>query len=69
LFTQFFRSDSVDVRAQNGWGLGLSIVRKMVEAQGGEIDFRSKLGEGSRFMFTLLLSDDAPASTKAVDEN
>ncbi len=57
LFTQFFRSDSADVRAQNGWGLGLSIVRKMVEAQGGEIDFRSKLGQGSMFTFTLPLTE------------
>ncbi len=56
LFTQFFRSDNADVRAQNGWGLGLSIVRKMVEAQGGEIGFDSKLGQGSVFTFTVPLA-------------
>lgn len=56
LFTQFFRSDSADVRAQNGWGLGLSIVRKMVEAQNGEIGFESVLGQGSTFTFTIPLA-------------
>jgi signal transduction histidine kinase len=56
LFSQFFRSDNADIRAQNGWGLGLSIVRRMVEAQGGEVSFVSQLGEGSTFSFTLPLS-------------
>ena len=56
LFTQFFRSDNADVRAQNGWGLGLSIVRKMIEAQNGEIGFESVLGQGSTFTFTIPLA-------------
>lgn len=53
LFTQFFRSDSAVVREQTGWGLGLSIVKKLVEAQGGEVDFSSVVGAGSTFTFTV----------------
>ncbi len=53
LFTQFFRSEQPEVRSQTGWGLGLSIVKRLVEAQGGSIDCQSKLGEGSTFTFTL----------------
>lgn len=53
LFTQFFRAEDEAVREQTGWGLGLSIVKKMVEAQGGEIWFKSSLGEGSTFAFTV----------------
>ncbi len=53
LFTQFFRAEHESVREQAGWGLGLSIVKKMVEAQGGEIWFHSTLGEGSTFAFTI----------------
>lgn len=53
LFTQFFRAEDEEVREQAGWGLGLSIVKKMVEAQGGEIWFKSTLGEGSTFAFTV----------------
>jgi signal transduction histidine kinase len=53
LFTQFFRAEDEAVREQAGWGLGLSIVKKMVEAQGGDIWFNSTLGEGSTFAFTV----------------
>lgn len=58
LFTQFFRSDSEEVRAQTGWGLGLSIVKKIVEAQGGEISCQSELGKGSSFTFTVPLATE-----------
>jgi signal transduction histidine kinase len=53
LFTQFFRAEDEAVRQQAGWGLGLSIAKNMVEAQGGEISFKSALGEGSTFAFTI----------------
>ncbi len=57
LFTQFFRASDQDVRDQVGWGLGLSIVKSMVEAQGGEIMFESVHGEGSTFAFTVPLAE------------
>ncbi len=56
LFSQFFRAEDTVVREQPGWGLGLSIVRRMVEAQDGEISFESKLGEGSIFTFSIPLA-------------
>jgi signal transduction histidine kinase len=56
LFTQFFRAEDKAVREQPGWGLGLSIVRRMVEAQDGEITFESELGAGSTFTFTIPLA-------------
>lgn len=53
LFSQFFRSEDPDVREQQGWGLGLSVTRLLVESMGGEISFRSELKKGSTFWFTL----------------
>ncbi len=62
LFTQFFRAETREVRAQQGWGLGLSIVKKMIEAQGGEIGFKSQLGKGSQFIFTVPLAENGVSS-------
>jgi signal transduction histidine kinase len=58
LFSQFFRAEDQLVREQQGWGLGLSIVKKLVEAQGGEVDFTSELGAGSTFSFTVPLAEE-----------
>ncbi len=62
LFTQFFRAESHEVREQSGWGLGLSIVRKMIEAQNGEIGFESELGKGSTFTFSVPFATDTEGS-------
>jgi signal transduction histidine kinase len=57
LFTLFFRSDEGMVRQHQGWGLGLAVARKMVEAQGGELTFESELNQGSVFSFTVPLAE------------
>ena len=56
LFEHFFRSEDADVRQQKGTGIGLSIVRYIVEAHGGEIRADSTRGLGTRFIVTLPLT-------------
>lgn len=50
LFTEFTRLDTV--RAQ-GHGLGLSIVRRIMDKLGGQFGVESTIGQGSVFYFTL----------------
>ncbi len=51
LFEQFFRVPGQD--KHSGAGLGLSIVKELVESQGGTVISQSQEGKGSRFSFTL----------------
>lgn len=55
LFTQFFRANDDLVREQSGWGLGLYLVKKLIETQGGSIGCHSVPGQGTTFTFTLPL--------------
>jgi signal transduction histidine kinase len=36
-----------------GQGLGLAVVKRLVEAQGGSISFESKVGVGTKFLIKL----------------
>jgi histidine kinase len=58
LFKRFFRVDKSRSRASGGSGIGLTIARHFIEAQGGQIWAASEgLGEGATFTFTLPLTD------------
>ncbi len=53
LFTKFFRSENAIHMAPNGSGLGLFIVKNIVERHGGTVAVESTEGTGSRFMIRL----------------
>ena len=53
LFERFYRVDQSRSREQGGSGLGLSIVKHIIEAHNETILLKSTYGEGSEFSFTL----------------
>jgi len=55
IFDKFYRGQSQRYRVQ-GTGMGLAIVKAIVEAHGGRIDVTSQLGHGSVFSFGLPLA-------------
>jgi two-component system sensor histidine kinase KdpD len=64
IFDKFYRGQSQRYRVQ-GTGMGLSIVKAIMEAHGGRIEVTSQLGQGSVFSFGLPLA--LPASRAATN--
>ena len=53
IFEKFQQANHETSSLYGGTGLGLAIAKQLVEKQGGTIDVKSKIGEGSTFSFTL----------------
>jgi two-component system sensor histidine kinase BaeS len=54
VFERFYRGDSARSRDTGGCGLGLSIVKAIVEAHGGRVSAESAFGEGSVFTIRMM---------------
>lgn len=53
IWEEFYRTTQAKSMGEHGTGLGLPIVRGIVETYGGTIDVESELGQGTTFTFTL----------------
>jgi len=67
IFDRLYQVGDVrDARSrEQGLGLGLNIVKSIVEAHGGEVSVESEVGKGSTFSFTLPLADVKARSEEA----
>lgn len=57
LFSAFTQEDTSVTRGHGGIGMGLAITKELVSMMGGEITFRSRLGGGTRFGFSMDLDN------------
>jgi signal transduction histidine kinase len=53
VFTEFFREKRPETRDLEGSGLGLSIVKRLVDRAGGRLELMSEEGRGSTFSVLL----------------
>jgi two-component system sensor histidine kinase SenX3 len=67
IFERFYRVDKARSRGTGGTGLGLAIVRHVATNHGGEVNVRSREGEGSTF--TLRLPRVRPDASATIEVN
>ena len=53
VFDRFYRADKSRSRSSGGSGIGLAIVKQLVEAHSGQVGVESQPGKGTAFSFTL----------------
>jgi signal transduction histidine kinase len=65
IFEAFYRGRHAIDQQVRGNGLGLNLVKRIVEAHGGRVSVRSASGEGSTFTITLPAAPDEPDAATA----
>ncbi|MCB0584445.1 MAG: response regulator, partial [Phaeodactylibacter sp.] len=68
IFDRFYQADSSSTRAQGGTGIGLALVKELVELQGGEIRVSSEVGKGATFeVYLPVLGGEQPQPLVAAE--
>lgn len=65
IFSRFYQADNTATRRGEGTGIGLALVRELVELLGGKVTAQSLTGEGSTFVVSLPVQEAVPNSAPA----
>ena len=68
LFKKFFRAANAQNTRPDGTGLGLYLVKRVVEDEGGEVIFKSNEGKGSTFGFRMPVHNKIKPNSKAAQK-
>lgn len=66
IFSKFFRAENARSQVPDGSGLGLALVKELVESWGGKIWFDTAEGQGATFFFTIPLTTKVEVSAPEV---
>ena len=66
IFDRFFQANAADNKTAYGTGIGLALVKELMELLGGIIKVKSVINEGSQFTLFLPIHNKAPIKEKAI---
>lgn len=58
IFERFYQADGSTTRSAGGLGLGLAVVKEIIEAHGGKVGVESSIGKGTTVYFVLPLAEN-----------
>ncbi|KAA3636749.1 MAG: response regulator, partial [Bacteroidetes bacterium] len=67
IFDRFFQADASDMRRSEGSGIGLALVKELVQLMNGTIEVTSKVDKGSAFFFSVPITNVAPMETQSFE--
>ena len=67
VFERFYRVDRSRTRSTGGTGIGLAIVKELVQAHGGQVAITSMPGSGTTVSLTLPVAPTPPAGGTSAD--
>lgn len=69
LFERFYQADNSATRKNEGTGIGLALVKELVELMGGKIEVKSELDKGSTFIVLLPIQEKIQTQSLIVTHN